>query len=145
MPQAGYRPENVISGTWGEVWIDGDYVAEATGLKANVKLDKEEVKRCRTLAKGYKTTGITCTGSIKFNHVDSKLKVKISNNLKQGKTTVMTIISKLSDPDALGAERIAIKDATFDEVNLADWEVKKLGEESMPFTFSDWDLLDMIE
>lgn len=142
--QKGYRPEQVISGTYGEVWIDGDYCAEAIGLKANIKLDKEEIKRCRTLAKGYKTTGITCTGSVKLNKIDSILAKKISDNLKLGKATVMTLISKLSDPDALGAERIVIRDATFDEINLMDWEAHKILEEDLQFTFSDWDWLDAI-
>ena len=46
-------------------------------------------------------------------------------------------------PDASGSERIVIKDATFDSLILADWEVDKMGDESYSFTFSDWDLLDL--
>ena len=34
---------------------------------------------------------------------------------------------------------------TFDELTLADWEAKKLGEESVPFTFTGWELLDTIK
>jgi hypothetical protein len=29
-------------------------------------------------------------------------------------------------------------------MTLADWELKKNGEESIPFTFRDWEPLDVI-
>lgn len=138
----GYRPEQVWSGTWGELWINGNYYAEVTAFKANVKLDKQEINKVGTLAKGYKTVGLTCTGSMKLNKVSSSLMKEISDNLKLGKVTVMTIIAKINDPDGIGPERVAIKDATFDEIDLANWEAKKILEENIPFTFSDWEVLD---
>ena len=68
----------------------------------------------------------------------------MSNNLKKGKTTECTIITNLADPDALGSERIKLIGCQLNEIALAAWEAKKLGEESIPFTFSDWELLDVI-
>lgn len=53
-----YTPEKVINGTFGEVWVDDDYMAEVTALEAKVSLDKTEVNQVGTLAKGYKITGI---------------------------------------------------------------------------------------
>lgn len=138
----GYRPEQTMSGSWGELWIDGDYMAEVVGFEAKVTLDKQEVNMTRRLAKGYKVTGFTCKGTIKLNKVSSYFIEKMNSNMKAGKQTVCTVISKLNDPDAVGAERIAIKDAVFDELTLANWEAKKICEESIPFTFSDWDILD---
>lgn len=140
-----YNPENVINGTYGEAWIDGDYVAEITALDAKVTLTKSDINMCRQLAKKSKVTGLEGKGTLKLNKVTSRMAIKISDNIRQGKQTVCTIISKLADPDALGAERVAIKDVTFDELTLASWEAKKNGEESIPFTFSDWEFLDLIE
>lgn len=139
-----YLPENVINGTYGEVWIDGNYMAEVTGLEAKVSLEKTDVNQVGTLAKGYKVTGIDCKGTLKMNKVSSYFIKKLSNNLKKGKTVSVTIISKLADPDAFGAERIELLGCTFDELTLANWEAKKLGEESIAFTFTDWNLLDVI-
>lgn len=48
----------------------------------------------------------------------------------------------MSDPDAIGAERVVIRDATFDSLTLMDWEAKKLTDESYDFTFTDFDLLE---
>ena len=67
----------------------------------------------------------------------------MNGNIKAGKQTVVTIVSVLDDKDAIGSERIVIKDATFDSLILADWEVDNMGEESYSFTFSDGDLLDL--
>lgn len=144
MALQGYKPEQVINGTYGEVWINGEYVAEVTGLEAKVTLEKAEVNMVRKLGKGYKVTGYEGKGTLKLNKVTSRFIKLMNDNIKQGKQTVCTIISKLADPDALGAERIVIKDATFDELTLANWEAKKNGEEEVNFTFSEWDVLDLI-
>ncbi len=140
-----YTPERVINGTWGEVWVDDDYMAEVTALEAKVSLEKTEVNQVGTLAKGYKVTGIEGKGTLKMNKVSSYFIRKLSDNIKAGKTTSCTIISKLADPDLFGAERIQLNGCTFDELTLADWEAKKLGEESIAFSFTGWDVLDCIK
>lgn len=144
MALQGYKPEQVINGTFGEVWINGEYVAEVTGLEAKITLEKAEVNMVRKLGKGYKVTGYDGKGTLKLNKVTSRFIKLMNDDIKQGKQTVCTIISKLADPAALGAERIVIKDATFDELTLANWEAKKNGEEEVNFTFSEWDVLDLI-
>ncbi len=140
----GYAPEKTINGTFGELWIDDYYLAEVTGLEAKVTLEKTEVNQTKTLAKGYKVTGIDCKGTVKLNKVTSYFINLLSDNIKAGKTTTCTIVSKLADPDSNGAERIKLTGCTFDEVTLANWEAKKLGEESVPFSFTGWELLDTI-
>lgn len=139
-----YMPENVINGTYGEVWIDGEYMAEALGLEAKITLEKTEVHQVGRLSKRYKVTGVDCKGTVKLNKVSSYFIKKLSDSLKSGKLVPVTIISKLADPNAIGAERIELIGCTFDELALVNWEVKKLGEESIPFTFTDWNLLDVI-
>ena len=140
-----YAPEKVINGTWGEVWIDEDYMAESIGLEAKITLEKTEVNQTRTLTKGYKITGIDCKGTIKLNKVTSYFIKRISENLKNGKTTVCSIISKLEDPDSDAEERILLTGCTFDELTLINWESKKLLEESIPFTFTGWEILGTID
>lgn len=139
-----FKPEKVINGTFGELWIDDYYMSEVTGLQAKVSLEKTEVNQTGTLAKGYKITGIDCKGTVKMNKVSSYFINKLSENLKAGKTTTCTIISKLADPDSDGMEKIKLTGCTFDEMTLADWEAKKLGEESYAFTFTGWEVMDSI-
>jgi hypothetical protein len=141
----GFSPEKVLNGTFGELWIDDYYLAEVTGLEAKVSLEKTEVNQVRTLAKGYKVTGIDCKGTIKLNKVTSYFVNLLSKNTMKGKQTVCTIISKIDDPDSDGVERVKLTGVTFDELTLANWETKKLGEESIPFTFTGWKVMDSIK
>ena len=105
MPQTTkHSPERTINGTFGELWIDDYYMAEVTGLEAKVSLEKTEVNQTGSLAKGYKVTGIDCKGTVKMNKVTSFFINLLSENIKAGKTTTCTIISKLEDPDAYGAD-----------------------------------------
>lgn len=140
-----FKPEKTINGTFGELWIDDYYLAEVTGLEAKATIEKTEVNQTGTLAKGYKVTGLDCKGTIKLNKVSSYFQIKLSDAIKQGKTPSCTIISKLEDPDSEGAERVKLTGCTFDELSIANWEAKKLGEESIPFSFTDWDYLDVIQ
>ena len=51
----------------------------------------------------------------------------------------------MDDPDALGVERIALYNCLIDAVDLINWSVGKVGEESYNFTFEDFDELDTID
>jgi len=138
----GMKAQQVMSGTNGEVWIDGDYMAQITEFKANVTLKKQAVNIVKQMADQFKVVGWEGKGSLKMNHVSSYMVTKMAANIKAGKQTVCTLISKLSDPDSIGTERVVIKDATFDSLTLADWTAKKIGDESYNFTFTDFDILD---
>ena len=139
------RPEQVINGSWGEAWLDGDYLAEIKGLEAKISVEYEDIDRPRKLGKGKKMIGYEGTGTLKLNKVTSRFIKLLSDNLKQGKQTSFTIITKLADPDALGAERIILKNVTLEELTLANWEAKTNGEEEVPFSFDDWEPIDLIE
>lgn len=134
--------QQVMSGTEGELWIDGMKMAQVTAFKAEVSLIKEEVNQVKKRGKQYKTTGWEGKGNVKMNHVSSYFLDILSANIKAGHQTVCTIVSKISDPDAIGDERVVIRDATFDKLTLADWEAKKLTEDDYDFTFTDFDILD---
>ena len=139
-----FRPDMVLNGTWGNVWIDSDYMAQATALQAKFKLTKTDVTQTGTLAKGQKITGIEGTGTFKLNKTSSYFISRLLSDIKQGKSPVITIISDIDDPTVNGNERVKLTGVTFDELTLADWEAGKLGEESYPFTFEDAELIDAI-
>lgn len=134
-----------MSGSWGEVWIDSDYMAEATGVEAKVTLTTTDVIQCRTLKKGYKITGIEGKGTLKLNHVTSYFIKRMADTIRAGKTPKATIISKVDDPDAFGAERVMLSDCVFTELTLANWEAGKLIEDSIPFSFGDFEVLESVD
>lgn len=137
-----FNSQQVMSGTQGEVWINDKYMAQVTAFKAEVNLTKEEVNQVKKMAKQYKVTGWEGKGNVKMNHMSSFFLNLMAENIKIAHQTVCTIVAKLDDPDAIGSERVVIRDATFDKMTLMDWEAKKLAQDDYDFTFTDFDLLD---
>ena len=137
--------KRVISGTWGEVWLDGDKVSECYGLQAKVSFNKEDIALCGQMASDKKVTSIECTGSLRMHKVTSRMALAIGENIRNGKDARFTIVSKLKDPDAYGAERVVLRNVSFDDLTLADWEAKSVGKVECPFTFTDYEFLDVIE
>lgn len=134
--------KKVMYGTYGDMWIDGDKIAEVEELKATLSADKVEVKMAGHMTKGYKVVGYTGKGSFKVHKVSSYFIKKLAPSIKQGKQVTCTIISKVADPDSVGTERVSITGVLIDSVDLVNWSIGKIGEESYNFTFEDYDLLD---
>lgn len=138
------RATRVISGTWGELWLDGDKVAECYGFQAKVAFNKEDIAMCGRMSTDKKVTSITCTGSLRMHKVTSRMARAIGENIRNGRDVRFTLVSKLKDPDAYGAERVALKNVSFDDLTLADWEAKSVGRVEAPFSFTDYEFLDTI-
>ena len=139
-----YKADQVINGTWGEVWLNDQYMAESTGLEAKYKVTKSDVNQTGTLVKGQKITGIEGSGTLKLNKVSSYMLKLLLSDIKNGIMPDITIISNLKDPAALGNERVKVTGVSFDELTIANWEAGKLGEDSYPFTFREAELIDAI-
>lgn len=136
----GYDDDQVWVGTWGQVWVDGELLSEATAFRAEVNLSYEDVTRARNLMNGKKLTGIEGEGEITLHKVSSFIMDKVAANIKKGIIPDITIESSMQDPGGIGEERIAVKHVKFEKITLADWERKKLGEESYSFSFSDFEI-----
>lgn len=139
-----FEAGQVISGTWGETWYDGEYLAEVISCKIEINYKKTAIPQARRMIEGQKLTAIEPKGEIKFHHVNSAVMKKEVEALKKGKMATHTVIVKLDDPDALGAERIALYNVVLDKIILMDYELGKVGERSYGFTFDDWEVLEEI-
>lgn len=134
-----------MSGTHGSAWLDNDYVGEVYGLQAKGAFNKEDVPMCGSMGIDFKIKSVKYTGSLKLYKVNSRMAIKIGDAIRGGKDVRFTIISKLADPDAYGAERVLLKGVSFDDLTLADWEADVLGKVECPFTFTDFEFLDKVE
>lgn len=134
----------ICNGTFGEVWLDDNYVTECYGLQAKLNFSKEDVKKCGSMGTGKKVTGYNGTGSLKLHKTTSRMINAIADDIRSGKDVRFTIITKLADPDADGTERITLYDVSFDDLTLADWEAATLGKTECPFTFTDYEVMDKI-
>ena len=136
--------KRTINGTWSEVWLDGEKIAECTACQLKVAKNKTTVNLCGQFMDDSKATNGSGTGSLTLYHVDSGFAQKMAD-LQTGVDRRFTLISKLADPDSYGAERVAVYNLSFDDLTLADWQAATVGTVTAPFTFSRYEYLDMIE
>ena len=136
--------KRVASGTFGELWYDGEKVSEVFKFQAKAAINKEEVPMCGEMWIDTKVKNVKGTGSMGLYKVNSRMAIKIANAISEGKDVRGTIIGKIDDPDAYGAERVAVNNVSMDDLTLADWEAGVLGKVETPFTFRGFKYLDMI-
>ena len=136
--------KRTISGTYGEVWLDDEKVAECTACQLKINKNKETINLCGQFVTDSKATSASGTGSLTLYHVDSGFAQKQAG-LQDGVDRRFTIICKLRDPDSYGAERICVSNVSFDDLTLADWAAASVGTVTAPFTFTRYEFLDMIE
>lgn len=137
--------KRVMSGTWGQVWLDGEWVAECYKFQAKDTYNRETINLCGRLRAGKKLMSLEGTGSMGLHKVYSRMAQKVGELLKEGQDPGFTVISKLDDPDAYGAERIAFYGVRFDDMTLADWEAGTVGKTEHPFSFDSYEFLDAVD
>lgn len=140
------KPEakRVVNGTYGRVWVDGELWAEVDSFEAKVTISYEDVNFAGEGATYKKATGWAGEGSMTLKKIYSRVQRKMAAAVRKGEYPRCQIVGKVADPDAFGAERVAVNDVTFNEFMLMKFEQKTLGSEEIPFAFSDYDPIDMI-
>ena len=134
----------VINGTYGTVFLGDDEVGEMKSFQAKLEFQKEEIKVAGQMALDTKLMGYSGKGSLQLHKVNSRMVKTLLNEIKEGKDPRFTLIGKLADPNSEGAERIAIKNVSFDDLTLFDFEVGSVGATECPFTFTDIECIDLI-
>ena len=94
------KAKNVISGTYGTVWLNGNEMFEIKSFQAKDEYQKEEVLGVGKMHKSYKITSVEGKGSLAIHKVTSQQIRNIGKQVREGKTPTFTIIAKLADPDA---------------------------------------------
>lgn len=133
----------VMSGTFTTVWVDGVEVAGLTAFQAKWTKQKSELNMCGQMAVDSKVTSIKGTGSLEFHKVKSSFNDDM-DRISQGIDVRHTIVGKVDDPDAYGAERIAYYNCSWDEHTMADNTAGNPIKINMPFTFTRAEYLDKV-
>jgi hypothetical protein len=141
---AKVKANKVINGTFGSVWVNGEKWMDVESFEAKVSVTYEDVNMSEDLATHKKMTGWTGDGTMSVKKVYSRGASLMANAVKTGQMPDVSIVGKLADPDAFGAERVAISEVTFNEFMLMKFEQKAIGTEDLPFNFADYDPIDII-
>lgn len=136
------RGNKTLSGTWGELWINGVKCFEFSKIEIKVTVNREDVQIGLDI--DSKMTGLKGEGSFTVKKVYTRAKTILESYTK-GEDVRSQIITKLSDPDAVGKqqERWAVDNLWFNEVPVVNWEKGGIIEEETPFGFTPTDLQNL--
>lgn len=136
--------KRVMNGAHGTMWLDNEQVGECYGLQMKITASKEDIQLPGSMMTDTKIKSYKGTGTMKLYKTNSRMALRLASYIKNGEDPRFTIVSKLDDPDAFGAERVAVKGVSFDDLILADWEAGTPGKADVPFTFVDFEYLDTV-
>ncbi|HEK4537580.1 TPA: phage portal protein, partial [Clostridioides difficile] len=77
--------KRIISGTFGECWLDNKQLTSTKGMEAKVDIDKEEIKLCGQIMTTYKMIGATGKGSITLYKISTLFGEYVEKMLNEGK------------------------------------------------------------
>lgn len=136
------KGNQTLSGTWGEVWINGEKILEMSKIETKVTVNRENVQI--GIDVDSKMTGLVGEGTLTVKKVYTRA-AEIVANYAKGKDVRGQIITKLADPDAVGGqvERYSIDNVWFTELMLAQIEKGAIIEEEYPFGFTPSDMVNL--
>ena len=142
---AKFRGYRVLSGSYAEVWIGGDLIAEAKKIELKISYEREDIQVGIDMDSKFKNQKGEWT--LELNKVYSRFE-DYRQKFNAGKDERLQIITKLKDPDATGGqtERYSVDNCWLNELPAVSYEVGApvTQEISGGFTPSDMINLDKV-
>ena len=133
----------VMSGTFGTVWADGVEIAEISAFQLKVTKNFDPINICGVMAEDRKLTSIKITGSMTLHKVYSRGADDVEA-AAAGHDKRRTLVAKLDDPDAYGAERVAVYGMNYDDQTMMVFAAAKAGTVTIPFQATRFEYLDSV-
>ena len=136
---SGLSANRVLSGSFAEIWVDGNRIAEASGIQLTVKLIRSEVQIGMDV--DSKITGCRGEGQLRLRQVFSRF-FDVMEQAAAGKDLRVTITTALKDPDSMNGEeeRYSVDNVALDSLPLVNYATGKVNEQVIPFRFLPGDL-----
>ena len=134
----------ILSGSNGNVWVNGKLMAQVKSIEAKITGNFEDVNLVGDYATYNAYTGWAGEGTITMQKIDSTVLNLVADAFRKGVMPDIKIITKLTDKSTGKSERTAISNIVITEFYLAKFENKALIEEEIPFKFSDYEVLETI-
>ena len=142
-----FKPSDVVSGSFGKLYIDGRNVAEISEFTGKLSLEGKDVLLSNGET-GKKNTSSSFEVTIKLQKVFSE-ELKILENIIAGKLNIYCDLNvEIDDPDALGAEAISISKCLFTgDIDILSFTKGELLEREITLSAqpSNIDILESIE
>lgn len=134
----------VLSGTDGQVYVNGELLSELKSIELKVTGKFEEFSICGDYATYNKFTGYGIDGTIKLQKIKGRGISLLAKAYKSGVMPDIKIISVLKDKNTGKAERTSVSGVVITEFTLANFEAKSLVEEELPIKASSYSVLETL-
>lgn len=140
----GIKGNRTLTGTWGEVWVDGEKIFVLQKIEIKVEVNREDVQIGMDV--DSKMTGLKGSGTLSVKKATTRAKT-VMENLAAGKDVRCQIIAKLKDPDALDGqiERWSVDNVWWNTIPVANWETGTPVQDDWEFGFTPTDLKNLDE
>lgn len=134
----------ILTGTTGNVWLDGKLLAQIKSIEAKISGNYEEANFIGDFSTHHVYTGWSGEGTLVLHKIDSTVLKLLSDKFKTGVEPELKIVTQLEDKNTKKSERVALSEVVFTEMMIAKFESKALIEEELPFKFSDYEVIETI-
>lgn len=141
---AKVKNTRLLSGTSGEIWINGEEIANIQKIEIKITQNYDSVFVVGNYAEQHIYTGWSGSGSISLFKMDSTFLKLLGDAVKTGDMPEITIQTALTCKSTGKTERVRISEVSITELNLASFESNGKVTEEMPIKFSEYDILETI-
>lgn len=133
----------VLSGTEGTLWVNGDEIEEINKVEIKIEGVFDDIELAGVYSTMGRYMGWKGTGTLTLFKMHSRGLDLIGTAFKDGKFPDVEIIAAMTNKQNGETERMAIHGVQFTSFDF-NFETKKSTQESLPFRFIDYDVLEKL-
>lgn len=137
------KGNQVINGNDAVVWINNEIWDEIKSFEYKITGEFEDVIFLNDPRTHKKYNGFTGEGTLTLNKVHSRGATILANAFRTGIMPDVKIVTKIENKSTGRSERAVFTGIIFSEFG-SSVEGKKVSEESLPFSFSDFEFLETL-
>lgn len=136
-------PQSVFRGTDCELYMEGQWLTNATSVEATVEINQSELNLLGQWWTVYRNMGLSGTGSVQGVFVSTELIEKIGS-IQDGQEFRTELVIKNTNPDSGKTYRVRLKNVVFSTIPLANFAAGEIAEQEFSFTFGGYEILDTV-
>lgn len=138
----GFNTNETLNGTDGKLWINDTLCASIKSFTLKQKNVFETIDKAGQLTTSRRLVGIELTGTISKFKIDNSI-TGIMKEYADGNAPEIKLIGLLENKTTGLMQRAIIKGVTFDELDLINFEQKKVIVEDIPYEAESYSYQDL--
>lgn len=136
-----YMGNQVVSGNDATVWVNNEVWPDLKSMEYKITGEFEDINFLGDPRTHKKYMGFNVEGTLTFNKIRSRGASIMGKAFKTGVMPEIKIVTKIFNRATNKSERVALLGVVFSEFG-ASTEAKAISEEELPFSCSDFEILE---